>query len=287
MADDDRRIELEIEVPGDPETVWQAIATGPGISSWYVPHEVEEREGGAATASFGPGPDMQVPGRVAAWDPPDRIVFDGGEDVGGLAFEWLVEARDGGSCVVRLVNSGFGSGDDWDAMYDGMTEGWKLFLLNLRLHLEHFAGRSAVPMLPSATWPGPRERAWKELTAGLGMPTEAAVGDRIEIGTPDVGHLAGTVVDVDSWRLALVLDEPTPGTAFVAVEGRPDADRLEVSVWSYLYGEEAQAVVDRDRPRWAAWLADRAADDGEREQTDSAATCAGSDNQAASRRDRR
>ena len=84
-----------------------------------------------------------------------------------------------------------------------------------------------------------------------------------------------------------MLDEPTPGTAFVAVEGRPDADRLEVSVWSYLYGEEAQAVVDRDRPRWAAWLADRAADDGEREQTDSAATCAGSDNQAASRRDRR
>jgi len=52
---DDRRIELEIEVPGTPEEVWRAIATGPGISSWYVPHVVEEREGGAASASFGPG----------------------------------------------------------------------------------------------------------------------------------------------------------------------------------------------------------------------------------------
>ena len=45
MDDDRRSIELEIEVVGTPEEVWQAIATGPGISSWYVPHTVEEREG--------------------------------------------------------------------------------------------------------------------------------------------------------------------------------------------------------------------------------------------------
>ena len=42
---DERSIELEIEVPGTPEEVWRAIATGPGISSWYVPHRVEEHEG--------------------------------------------------------------------------------------------------------------------------------------------------------------------------------------------------------------------------------------------------
>ena len=30
-------------------------------------------------------------------------------------FGWLVEAADGGSCIVRLVNSGFGSGGQWDA----------------------------------------------------------------------------------------------------------------------------------------------------------------------------
>ena len=100
---------------------------------------------------------MQIPGRVAAWEPPHRVVFDGGEADTGLAFEWLVEARDGGSCVVRLVNSGFGSGDEWDAQYDGMTEGWQLFLLNLKLHLTHFAGQTATAMLPTAMWTGPRE----------------------------------------------------------------------------------------------------------------------------------
>jgi uncharacterized protein YndB with AHSA1/START domain len=67
MPDDGRFIELEVEVRGTPEEVWRAIATGPGISSWYVPHKVEEREGGAAAASFGSGPEMQIQGRVAAW----------------------------------------------------------------------------------------------------------------------------------------------------------------------------------------------------------------------------
>jgi uncharacterized protein YndB with AHSA1/START domain len=129
VVDEDRSIELEVEVVGTVEEVWQAIATGPGISSWYVPHTVEEHEGGTATASFGPGPEMQVTGRVAAWEPPRRVVFDGGEGAGGLAFEWLIEARGGGTCVVRLVNTGFGSGEDWDAQYDGLSEGWGLFLL--------------------------------------------------------------------------------------------------------------------------------------------------------------
>ena len=32
-----RSIQVEVEVPGTPEEVWQAIATGPGISSWFVP----------------------------------------------------------------------------------------------------------------------------------------------------------------------------------------------------------------------------------------------------------
>ena len=253
-----RTIELEVEVEGTPEEVWRAIATGPGISSWYVPHTVEEREGGAATASFGPGPEMQVAGRVAAWVPPRRIVFDGGEGVDGLAFEWLVEARDGGTCIVRLVNSGFGSGEPWDDQYDGMAEGWQLFLRNLQLHCAHFRGQSATAVLPMAVWPGPREAAWSALCDGLGLPAAPAVGDRVATSAPDVPALAGTVLDVASWRLALLLDEPARGTAFVAAEAM--GDQVGVSVWSYLYGTEGADAAARDEPRWWAWLAERGVD---------------------------
>ena len=253
---DDRSIELEIEVPGSPEEVWEAIATGPGISSWYVPHTVEEREGGSATARFGPGPEMEVPGRVAAWEPPDRIVFDGGEGVGGLAFEWLVEARDGGTCIVRLVNTGFGSGDDWDDQYDGMTEGWAMFLLNLKLHLEHFRGQAATTAIPSAMWPGSRDDAWTTLASALGIPPHPAVGERVEVNQPDAPALSGTVVDATPWRLSLLLDKPSPGPAIITTE--PMGDQVGVSIWSYLYGAEGAAAAERDEPRWQSWLEERA-----------------------------
>lgn len=260
MSEQGRKLELEVEVPGTPEEVWRAIATGPGISSWYVPHTVEERQNGAATASFGPGPEMQIAGRVAAWEPPHRIVFDGGEGAGGLAFEWLVEARDGGSCVVRLVNSGFGDGAEWDAQYDGMAEGWQLFLLNLRLHLEHFRGRDATAMLPLATWAGPRTDTWAALTAGLGIPAAPAIGSRVALAPEGGPRLAGTVVDAAGWRLALLVDEPAPGTAFVAAEGV--GEHVGVSVWAYLYDAEGAAAIARDEPAWRSWLESRSVTPG-------------------------
>ncbi len=52
-----RSVQVEVEVPGTPEEVWQAIATGPGISSWFVPTRSEERQGGQQVCTFGPGMD--------------------------------------------------------------------------------------------------------------------------------------------------------------------------------------------------------------------------------------
>jgi hypothetical protein len=40
-----RSVQVEVEVPGTPEEVWQAIATRPGILSWLMPTEFEVREG--------------------------------------------------------------------------------------------------------------------------------------------------------------------------------------------------------------------------------------------------
>lgn len=253
-GDATRSIELDIEVPGTPEEVWAAIATGPGVSSWFVPHEIEEREGGEVRLSFGPG--MDGTGRVLAWEPPRRIVL--GSDQPEMAFEFLVEARAGGTCVVRLVNSGFGPGDEWDDQYDGMAEGWAMFLTNLRLHLAHFAGRAATPALPMAMWTGPRDEAWRRLLSELGVPIDLSVGDRVEVVAADAPSLAGTVAEIAPHRVSLLLDRPTPGTGFLAAEGY--GDDISVSIWSYLYGSDAGETATRDDPRWRAWLAARGPD---------------------------
>ena len=252
----ERVIDLSVEVAGTPEEVWTAIATGPGITAWFVPTTVEERVGGATTSKFGEGPEMLIPGRVAAWEPPRRLVFDGGEEEPGLAFEWLVETNAKGSCVVRLVNSGFVEGTPWDDQYDGLLEGWGLFMFNLQLHLAHFAGQKATSMLPMTMWVMPVDEAWPRLLADLGLPAVPVVGERIVATAADAPPLAGTVVRSEPARIALLLDEPAAGTAFLACEAaRVDGvDQAGVSIWQYLYDDDATGIVERDGATWAAWL---------------------------------
>ena len=105
-------------------------------------------------------------------------------------------------------------------------------------------------------WAWPREEAWARLTDQLGIASAPAVGDRIQTSANDAPTLAGTVADVASWRLALVVDQPAPGTAIIAVEGT--GDPVSVSIWSYLYGPDGAAAAERDESRWAKWLSDRA-----------------------------
>ena len=64
------RMELTFEMPGTPEQVWDAIATANGISSWMVPTDMDEREGGALIFHMG---DTDSPGTVTGWEPPRRF----------------------------------------------------------------------------------------------------------------------------------------------------------------------------------------------------------------------
>src|ERR1700716_1691432 len=91
-----RSVQVEVEVPGTPEEVWQAIATGPGVSAWFVP--TEEREDGTVVSHFGPG--MDAVATKTAWDPPQRFAAESeafGPNGPPLATEWIVEARSGGT----------------------------------------------------------------------------------------------------------------------------------------------------------------------------------------------
>ena len=254
-TDRTRSIELEIEVPGNVDEVWETIATGPGITSWFIPMQVEEREGGKVIMDWGSFGSTTAD--VVAWEPPHRVVFRGDEDDRSLAYEWLVEARDGGTCVVRLVNSGFGEGDDWDGQYHGMAEGWKLFLQHLRLQLTHFPGRHARAFIPTVGLAGPHDAAWVALCDALGIAADAAPGDRISTAA-DAPRLAGrieTTLARPATAYLLVLDDPLPGTAFITVEG--EGDQVAASAYLYLYPDDDHPLPDGIGEQWVAWLNER------------------------------
>ncbi|MEM8923483.1 MAG: SRPBCC domain-containing protein [Actinomycetota bacterium] len=251
MADEQRTIEQAVAVDGTPDEVWRAIATGPGISSWYVPHTVVEETGGRLTASFGPG--MDVAGRVAVWDPPRRLVLDGGDEAPGLTFDWTVSVDPDGACTVQLVNGGFGTGAD--AHYDAMTDGWATFLTNLRLHLRHHRGASGVAALPMVPLDGERSAVWARFWRDVGVEGPPTEGQRLVLAADDAPTLVGTVEEVTPWRVSFVLDEPTPGTAFISIEDH--GERVAIAVWTYHYGPDAATAAERCQAGWGAWLEGR------------------------------
>ena len=117
-----RSVQVEVEVPGTPEEVWQAIATGPGISSWLVPAEFEEQRREARRGEDELRPGHGVRSAVTAWEPPRMCAAESDGGVPGsppIANEWSVEARGGGVCIVRVVQSLFASTDDWDNQLEG------------------------------------------------------------------------------------------------------------------------------------------------------------------------
>lgn len=247
------RLEFSVEVPGTPEQVWQAIATAKGMTAWFLPTELEEREGGAL--HFSMGPEMGSDGRVTEWEPPRRLVYE--EDwaalmgqepdaLSPLRSEFLVEAQSGGTCVVRVTSSGFGTGADWESEFWGeMGTNWMPFFDNLRLYLAHFPGQEATQLEVTASHPGDAHAVWARLHDALGRGAE---GDPFELR-----GATGTVERVGDRQTLVRLTAPVPGMltafAFGVGEGQSTA-----GLRAYLFSADAADYVRREEPGWRDWL---------------------------------
>jgi uncharacterized protein YndB with AHSA1/START domain len=139
----EHRMERTYEVAATPEEVWEAIATADGISAWMVPTQLDPRIGGEVSFDLG---ELQLAGVVTDYTPnhrfayeepwpiPDQLeavpaemvewfksigvplsqVYDDLSSVTPIATEFLIESASGGSSVIRVVTSAYGSGADWE-----------------------------------------------------------------------------------------------------------------------------------------------------------------------------
>jgi uncharacterized protein YndB with AHSA1/START domain len=254
-----RSFELEIEVPGTPEEIWDAIATGPGITAWMHPTEVEEREGGRLAFDMGSG--MNMSGKVTGWDPPKRFVEESEWEVEGapkalLATEWLIEGRGGGTCVVRMVTTGFGTEAAWDDEIEGFTEAMESALQSLRLYLTHFPGQRGTWMRVFGSSTAPQDETWTRLIDALGLHG-ATEGTHVTASGDGVPALSGVVERAldGKWQRVLLIrvDEPAPGLAAIAVYGQVGW----TTVQACLYGDEGATAAAREEPAWRAWIQER------------------------------
>lgn len=138
--------EFAVELSATPEQVWAAIATADGISAWMVPARLDPRIGGAVSFDHG---GFDSTGVVTDYTPSQRFAYDepwpmtdemrqwvantAGHvvtdeelaSISPIATEFLIEAASGGTCILRVVSSSFGSGANWENEYFAeMVAGW-------------------------------------------------------------------------------------------------------------------------------------------------------------------
>ena len=246
-----RSISLEVEVPGTPQEVWEAIATGPGISAWFVPSELDEREGGDVV--FHLGPDMDAPGTVTGWCPPERFAYEeewapaADAEPTTLATEFLVEARSGGTCIVRLVSTFSAGGFDDDL--GGMATGWTAFLDTLRLYLTHFRGRPSAAVSLAGASPEAKAVAWAAMLDALGL-TAPVAGRRVRTaeasGAP---ALSGVVERAGDEELLIRTSDALASLAAFEWDGR-----TTTVFRAACFGPAPEALAAREAEVWGGWM---------------------------------
>jgi uncharacterized protein YndB with AHSA1/START domain len=235
------RLEREIELAAPIEEVWKALTDGKELARWFpLEARVTPGVGGKVFLSWGPG--FEGESEIVAWEPPRRLA---GKDQ--FAFvEWTLESR-GGKTLLRLVQSGFLTGADWEQeWYDSTSYGWLFMLLGLQVALERHPGvpRQVVWLRQKASIS--REDAFnKLLSAGALFREELrgalTAGEPYSLTTLFGETYTGRVEFLRANRgLCVSVRELNDALLWLTIEGTPD--NLEVQLWLSAFAVEPARV---------------------------------------------
>jgi hypothetical protein len=164
-----------------------------------------------------------------------------------LTSKFLAEVQSGGTCVVGVTSSGFGTGAEWESeWWDDMGRNWMPFFDNLRLYLAHFPGQEATQLEATASHPGDTQALWSTLRDTLGLGEEGA--------TVQVHDATGTVEGIGERQALVRLTTPMPGTLSICTYGDAGADPATAGVRGYLFSPDAANYLHHEEPAWQAWL---------------------------------
>ncbi|MGE5925842.1 MAG: SRPBCC family protein [Gemmatimonadota bacterium] len=213
--------EVVIHAPAD--AVWRALSDAEELRRWFpADARVEPGVGGKVWVSWGPG--MEWEQGIDIWEPGRHLRVSSPMPGASVPFatDYYIDVR-GDTTVLRLVNSGFGEGADWDDMYFGMDGGWSYFLFNLRHYLERHPGKPRSLAFERRRIGLPRSEFFPDALRALGrgdsstpLPGAAVtipLGDRRYDGRVALAlkdHLAVVVPALDDALLFLELE---PGAA--------------------------------------------------------------------------
>ncbi len=257
MSDGKRKLEKTVTIQATPEAVWRALTEAEQIVRWFaLDARVVPEEGGHIWLSW---PGMAGQTRIEVWQEGKHLRTRG--DPPQVATDWHIEGA-GGTTTLRLVQSGFGEGAEWDDEIDALDRGWAVYLANLKHMLErHPTGPARQVMMPLPVPGLALEEVWARLVGpgGLGLDARGPGPYRAK---PATGETLEGKVELWSPPRALALTVRQLGDARLTVD--IGGCNGEATVWlTFLtYGLDEAAVRSletRWRPALEALYPSRAA----------------------------
>jgi hypothetical protein len=135
---------------------------------------------------------------VKRWNPPHELVVrQEGEGGWFNALEYLIEAREGGTCVLRYVHSGIMVGD-WEDQYDGADAHTSFYLHSLGQYVQYFSGRPVTYVTVNGPSASSTPDALEVLAGALGLTgqetkAESGVGERVRLQVPGLDPIEAVV----------------------------------------------------------------------------------------------
>ena len=130
-ANEGKEIKFERTISGKPEDVYYVVSTSQGWRDWMADAAYfRATPGGSFHLSWDTG--WYASGTVETMEKPDKIVLTwSGKDAPGATQVAISLEPAGESTLVKVVQSGFGEGEQWDASRELAAGGWETGLENL------------------------------------------------------------------------------------------------------------------------------------------------------------
>lgn len=227
-------IRREVVVPGTPEQIWAAISAE--TAGWMFPSPLE-------VPADGSKPDSPV---IATWEPPTQLdIHMAGPDGWFNNLDYLIEARDNSTAVVRYVHAGVFA-EDWDNQYDGASKHTDFYLHSLGQYLQYFAGRPTTYVSVEGPETSGTPEALATLRGALGIDATTAIGDTVTFDVPGLGSVSAVVDYLNDWFIGLRTDD-----ALLRFYGR-NAFGGNVDAAHHLFSADADGEAANGA--WKIWL---------------------------------
>lgn len=210
-----REVVKEVTIQAPVDVVWRALTEARELTQWFpIKARVTPGVGGSIWISWGDGAEGEAP--ITGWEPNRHFQWTESRGPVKIAIDFHLETRDGAT-VVRLVQSGFGDGPEWDDEFHMVEGGWSYFMAHLQWYLERHRGVTREMI-------GFRDRVALSRTEAF---------TRLLTLTDD---LITTPVVVKTATCQAAFTIPSLNDAILFIEIEPGAEMVRAGFWLSTYG---------------------------------------------------